>query len=193
MSAKKIGEPLYKLKSDHDYHVYEVYRDPDFIADVNILKKFERQPGVTVDDLTELASAIGQEYAISIAEVNWYKIGTILYVAQKTASATYNYNPENGRYFIEFDIDAPKTEIDEAYAKFDGWRKFLKQGATKRKAPFYPEIVYATFKRRRQNHTFEAIHAEFCDPQSSHYIKAVNSLFDTPDDLRRHYNKHKPD
>lgn len=186
-------EPVNKLKTDHDYHVYEAYRDPEFISDIRALKSLGRQAGVDPKEIARLTRAIAQEYALTVGEVNWYRLGRTIYLPQKTASASYGFNRNPGRYFIEFDIDAPKAEIDEAFAQFNQFRKFLKVGTASRQPHLYPDIVYRTFRLRRRGLSFNDIHKEFGNPQSPYYDKRVKTLFSTWDKLRRHYNRHKPD
>lgn len=181
-----------ELKSARDGHIFYVYNDPDFIADIAALKDLEKKLGPS-RELDELERDIAGRWLINRHDVFRYRVGEVIPLPyHETTSAQLIIEPFKGEFSIKFQPFTSRAEILEQWAKFENIRaEMFPIRPTKRKPPKRPDLIYAVFKQYHQlNLTFPQIFELY----SSGNLPGYNGPTDLQDEevLERLYREHNP-
>lgn len=180
-----------KLKSVHDWHVYNVYHDADFKRAIRVLAELEKRPSITPQQIEGHKRSLAKSYLISVADINLFMLP--LYLENQTKTTSMNFDLEAKQFSITFEPTTTRAELLEEWQRFENLRARLFPAAvttTKRKPPENPSLLYAVFKCRQRHMTFPAIFKHYSERKLPGYDKAPGQFSDA-DSLERYFNKYK--
>jgi len=187
--------PLCDYRTDREWHIYYVFNDPDFIQDYDAVfydAKLKKQRELSQIDNDKIEH-IAKKYFLESDDILYYYRG----ISKNGGGISriggwIQYNPKTNRF--NYDVSPEITQEGIV----DLWKKqktlIVNQTGhkdTKRKSPEYPGLIYSIFKLTK-DHTYKEIFDMYKNKQLPFYDLA-NTQLHTKDDLKRYYNKHRPD
>lgn len=183
--------PRRNFKSEQDWHRHYVYNDPEFIADMNAYKELEKLDSAS-PELAGLQQNIATQYAITVAEINRYLLGEILYSEYQTSTASFRMNLEKGEFTIQFGPSTSRAEVIEQWQKFEQMRvRLFPVRLSRRRVAEQPDLIYAIFKCRQRNLSFREIFTLYSTGAIPGYNGSISQYKDE-DSLEKYYQANKP-
>jgi len=209
MTWHKLGQFKVGPQNLHELHVSNVYKDAEFIEDVEIifpgrnrLLELEQQnpndatiekqiiDGVRAVDSSE-RERLAEKYSITIDDVAWYlrgynqRTGEFHRAKKKPFKAM---GRGDGTITIEFHADVTKEDYLEAW---NHWVVPLKGKATQPKLPVHDKLLYAIFKAREQRgETFKQIFEQYEKGTLPNYSDSNKMFASNQKKLEEYYRKY---
>lgn len=205
------GYPLRDFKSAEDWHLYYVFNDKDFIAEIDFLNdKYDELahnsglkypngiPKLTVKQAksaTKEFSDLRRKYSIDEIELMYFVQGG--FGSGFKGDIIADVDEAMGRVLMvddHIEITLNKQITHKRYLEL--WRevqslKKLLNAKQRRRAPESHALIYAIFKQRMNTVSFSNIFRQYSEGNLQGYSGSINQ-FKSEDSLERYYDKYKP-
>lgn len=168
----------------HQEHIKFVESDPEFIEALSDLPEYS-------ESTTEQYQDLAVKFAIYIDELLYIKASNVMSDYKKSYVVVPTKN-RAGAVVVIIDPQATKQEFIDSWTEIKRVRESLDVEPTKRKPKEKSELVYSVFKARRNGESFKAIFDKYKSRKLVHYTGS-NKQFDTHEELKWYYSKHRPD
>ena len=179
-------------RTTRDWHLYHLSRDREFNDTLDELEIAIRS---NIDDATisDVRSNIAKSNNITLQELGSFEIGRILYLDTNQKTTELNCDFSTLTATISFDITkTTKAELIEQFDIIEKLRKNVWQTQPKfRTGVRNPELVFAIFKARQKNISFNEIYELYEACELPYYTKKPTQFKDTKQ-LENFYNLYKP-
>ena len=196
-------------------HVYQVFNDPDFDFDIEMLKEqFDKMyyPNVSLctDYLDKhllledkkIIKALADKYCITLDDLGIYADGYYADGSLEFGKLMYEYGgfiTNNSQYFEKmafFYALGPKTTLQQIVNDWPFIQEYMtamfSSTYTKSKSPENPELIYAVFKARAKGLTFTEIFKMYQHGKLKGYKSTNTTQYSNEDSLERYYRKYMP-
>jgi hypothetical protein len=205
----KTRYPIADFKSAHEWHIYYVYNDPDFIKEYKQLSayinsQYGTKPTIPAPNIRTMQlspaeyeprlKALAKEYAITVDDIKFYRLrfdyGRRL---NRDTNPVINLNTKTGVVEVAVNPDIPHNDFMKIWDTIQSIKaNHLSIAPTKRKPPKHPQLIYAMFKALQNNMGFTEIYKAYLDDKLPHYSEGYIKTYNTRENLERYYNKYKP-
>lgn len=204
----KGSYPKRGYTSAQEWHLYYCFTDKDFLRDIEKMRKsFEELPKETDQtrffphwlklSLAPQWKDFLDKYSIDMAEAMLYLRGDwkkgFVFAKLEENMGWVRINEQNKT--IEMTLTSFITR--DRYLKL--WKEVAKSkttlasNSTRRRAPEYPELIFAVFKARRfGKKTYSQIFSDYKNKRLKGYT-GPTLRFDTKDDLKAYFLRYNPD
>jgi hypothetical protein len=195
-------------------HVYQVFNDPDFDADIIKLRKlFDKMyypmvslttdyldPHLLLEDKNTVKT-LADRYCISLEDLGIYADGQYE-AGMGFGKLVYEYGgfiTNNSPYYENmgfFYALGPKTTLQQITNEWNFIQEYMTamfhSTNTKSKSPENPSLIYAVFKARANGLTFTEIFRQYQDGVLKLYSGTNTNQYSSKDSLERYYRKYMP-
>src|SRR5665811_783074 len=97
------------FKSAHDWHIYHVYNDPEFIEAAELIKQFRKRPNATPQDIEAMVHDVATYFVIRVGDVNLFLLP--LYLENRKKPTAIGFDLATQRFTISFEPTTTKAEL----------------------------------------------------------------------------------
>ncbi len=206
---EEFSYPQKKFGSAKEWHLYYIYNDDEFKSDTARLKNKYKKLARELDKTSQKSNSIFPDWFQLTFDEQWDEIKTkycinsvdIAYYLKGLHQQSYinaNIDENMGLVYVDKKEHAIKLFL-APFVTYDRYLQLWKDvqkaklqfnERRKRKPPKYPDLIYAIFKARLNKKTYKEIFDMHKEGNLPFY--SGSGFFDTKEDLKTYYNKHRP-